>query len=205
MKKATFSFFIICVLIVFDYLYVSKKEAINIVEGHSKENYKKLYINGEKLKIGKVLKVEERFSEDGTIPPQWNVELLTKEGDLFANYWINTTDEKFGYGLSTLAHEMLKPSVGEIVVTEERKLRFGETMNFSDFDATVSKQDENLNILIENKLDQELIVKIEIFGDTPETLFKTIQTKERLQYKLPLGHRNKAAIHDGRNNRAIWE
>ncbi|MGM0883747.1 MAG: hypothetical protein ACQEXQ_22275 [Bacillota bacterium] len=79
MRKVIISFAIviaifICVLMVFDNLYVSKKEAINIVEEHSKE-YKKLYINGEKLKIGKVLKVEERFSEDGMIPPQWNVEL----------------------------------------------------------------------------------------------------------------------------------
>ncbi|MGM0883748.1 MAG: hypothetical protein ACQEXQ_22280 [Bacillota bacterium] len=104
-----------------------------------------------------------------------------------------------------LAHEMLKPRVGEIVVTEERKLRFGETMNFSDFDANVSKQNENLNVLIENKIEQELIVKIEIIGDTPETLLKTVKAKERLQYKLNLGNRNKAAIHDGRNNRAIWE
>lgn len=190
---ATFIVVIISGMMFFHYFHVSKKEAINIVEKHARENYKQFYINDDtKLKIGDVIKVEETFDEYGNIPPRWKVELVTKEGQNFATYWINISDGKFGYGLSKLGDEMLinemmKSGIGKIIVTEERKLRFGETMSFADFNTIVLKKDGILNISLENRTDQEQMIKIEFVGDATEIKLKTVKSKEKFEDKMTLG------------------
>lgn len=207
---ATFIVLIISGMMLFHYFHVSKKEAINIVENHARENYKQFYINDSKLKIGDVIKVEETFDENGNIPPRWKVDLITKEGQNFATYWINISDGKFGYGLSNLGDEMLinemmKSGVGKIIVTEERKLGFGETMSFADVNTIVLKKDGVLNVLLENRTDQKQIIKIEFVGDTTEIKLKTVKSKEKLEDKMSLGNINKVVIYDSRGNRAIWD
>jgi hypothetical protein len=195
---AAIIFIMVSAVMLFDQLHVSKSEAINIVENHTKEYGKEL-----KFKIGKVIKVEERFSEEGTVPQQWRVELLTDDGGQFANYWVNATDGKFGFGLTELGHQLLEPKVGNIIVRTERWLRFGEEMNFDDFDAIVLNQNGNVDLLLVNKTGQELAIKIEVIGDTTEILLKTLKSNEKLEEILPFG--NKIIIYDGRGNKAIWE